>query len=128
MPLPLLIAAGGALGTLARYGVDGWILARTGSSFPWGTLGVNVSGSFLLALLVRFLEGVLAPPEWRALLAIGFCGAYTTFSTFGFEAVGLLQGGQWLRATGYLVGSVVLSLLSVVLGFRLAVFLLGAWR
>jgi CrcB protein len=124
--LLLLIAAGGALGTAARYLFDGWILARTGSGFPWGTLVINLSGSFLLAFLVRSLESVAAPPEWRGFLAIGFCGGYTTFSTFAFEAIGLLQGGQGVRASAYIVGSVLFSLVGVLVGFRLAALVLSA--
>jgi CrcB protein len=123
--LLLLIALGGALGSVARYLVDGWVQIRAGATFPWGTLVINVTGSLLLAFLVRWLEGVAAPPEWRGFLALGFCGAYTTFSTFGFEAVGLLQGGQWLRAGAYIAGSVLLSLLGVFGGFRLAAMILG---
>jgi len=118
--LLLLVAIGGAAGAVARYAIGGWIQLRAGAGFPMGTLLVNVTGSFVLAFTVRFLEGVAAPPEWRGLVAIGFCGAYTTFSTFGYESVQLLQGGQWTRATAYVLGSVLLSLLGVVVGFRLA--------
>ncbi len=123
--LLLLIAVGGAAGSVARYLVDGWIQARAGATFPLGTLVINVSGSLLLAFLVKWLEGVAAPPEWRGFLALGFCGAYTTFSTFGYEAVGLLQGGQWLRAALYIGGKVFPSLLGVLSGFRLATMVLG---
>jgi fluoride exporter len=124
--LLLLIAIGGAMGSVARYLVDGWIQSSSGASFPWGTLVVNVTGSLLLAALVRWLEGVAAPAEWRGFLAIGFCGAYTTFSTFGYEAVGLLQGGQSVRAAAYIVGNVLLSLIAVLAGFRIAALLLSA--
>ena len=123
--LLLLIAVGGALGSVARYMVDGWVQVRAGATFPWGTLVINVTGSMLLAFLVKWLEGVAAPPEWRGFLALGFCAAYTTFSTFGYEAVGLLQGGQLWRAAGYIGGSVILSLYAVLLGFRLATLILG---
>jgi CrcB protein len=123
--LLLLIAVGGALGSVARYLVDGWVQTRAGATFPWGTLFINTTGSLLLAFVVRWLEGVAAPPEWRGFLALGFCGAYTTFSTFGFEAAALLQGGQWLRAALYIGGSVLLSLAGVFGGFRLAALVLG---
>jgi CrcB protein len=123
--LLLLIAIGGAIGSVARYLVDGWIQAGNGTSFPWGTLVVNVTGSFLLALLVRWLEGVAAPPEWRGFLAIGFCGAYTTFSTFAYEAAGLFQGGQSWRTAAYIGSSVLLSFLAVLAGFQVASRLLG---
>jgi CrcB protein len=123
--LVLLIALGGAVGSVARYLVGGWIQEHAGAAFPWGTLVVNMTGSLLLAFLVKWLEGVAAPPEWRGFLALGFCGAYTTFSTFGYEAVELLQGGQWMRAGAYIGGSVLFSLVGVFWGFRLATMLLG---
>lgn len=123
--LLLLIAAGGAMGSVARYVVSGWVHSSTGASFPWGTLAVNATGSLLLAFLVRWLEGVAAPPEWRGFLALGFCGAYTTFSTFGYEAIGLLQGGQSMRAAAYIGSSVLSSLFAVLAGFWLASLILG---
>lgn len=124
--LLLLVAIGGAVGAAARYAISGWIQLRAGAGFPLGTLVVNVAGSLLLAFVVRFLEGVAAPPEWRGLFAIGFCGAFTTFSTFGYESVQLLEGGQWSRAMVYVLGSVLASLIAVLLGFRLAQFVLTA--
>jgi CrcB protein len=124
--LLLLVAIGGAAGAVARYAIGGWIQLRAGAGFPLGTLVVNVTGSLVLAFVVRFLEGVAAPPEWRGFLAIGLCGAYTTFSTFGYESVQLLQGGQWSRATVYVMSSVLLSLLAVLVGFRLAQIALTA--
>jgi fluoride exporter len=124
--LLFLIALGGATGALARYAATGWIQARAGAGFPLGTLVVNVAGSLLIAFLVRFLEGIAAPPEWRGLLAIGFCGAFTTFSTFGYESVQLLEGGQWNRLVVYVMSSVLLSLLAVLFGFRLAQIALTA--
>ena len=123
--LLMLIAAGGALGAMARYAVGGWVQGPLGAAFPWGTLIVNVSGSLLLAFLVRTLEGMAAPPEYRGFLAIGFCGAFTTFSTFGYESMELIQAGQWNRATAYVFGSVLLSLAATLAGFRLASAVLG---
>ena len=124
--LLLLIAVGGAMGSVARYLVDGWVQSHAGATFPWGTLVVNVTGTLLLAFLARWLEGVAAPPEWRGFVALGFCGAYTTFSTFSYETMGLLNGGQSMRAAAYVGSSVLLSLLSVLVGFRLAAMILGA--
>jgi len=124
--LLMLIAAGGALGAVARYAVGGMIHGQMGTAFPWGTMAVNVLGSLLLAFLVRTLEGIAAPPEYRGFLAIGFCGAFTTFSTFGYESMELLQAGQWNRATLYVFGSVLLSLAATLAGFRLATVALGA--
>jgi len=121
----LTIALGGALGALSRWFVGGWIQRAAGSGFPLGTLVVNVTGSFLLAFLMGLLEGTAAPPAWRSFLAVGFCGAYTTFSTFSFESARLLQGGEWGRASVYLVGSVAVSLAATLIGFRAAAVLLA---
>ena len=122
----LVVAIGGALGALARWGVSGWVQQRAGDTFPWGTLVVNVTGALVLAFAVRFLESVAAPPEWRGFMAIGFCGAYTTFSTFGYESTVMMQGGQWTRATMYVLASVILTLAATLAGFRLAVLALAA--
>jgi CrcB protein len=126
--LLLLIALGGAAGAVARYGLDGWVQNATGPSFPWGTMLINVSGSFLLGIVVRLLEGLHASPSWRAALAIGFCGAYTTFSTFSFETARLLQHRQWTLAIGNILGNLLLSLFAIFLGFGAAHWLLQARR
>mgnify|MGYP003289911542 CR=1 FL=1 len=86
-----LIFVGAGMGGLARYTVGNWVQAATGPTFPWGTLLINVTGSFLLTFFYGLLEGTAAPPEWRAFLGIGFCGGYTTFSTFSYETARLLQ-------------------------------------
>jgi CrcB protein len=98
--------------------------AAAGPGFPWGTLVINVSGSLLLMFVYNFLEGTAAPSEWRAFLGIGLLGGYTTFSTFSYETVRLLQDGEWKRAAAYVIASVILSLAAAVLGFRLASVLL----
>lgn len=127
MQILLVIAFGGGLGAVARYALGGWVHGWAGSSFPWGTLVVNVVGSFVLGLGLRVLEGVAAGPEWRAFLAIGVAGGFTTFSTFGYEALGLLQGGRTGAAFGYVLGSVVLGVVAVFAGFLAAAWLLH-WR
>lgn len=116
----LVIFVGAGLGGLARYGVSGWVQVAGGAGFPWGTLLVNVTGSLLLASVYASLEGTAAAPEWRAFLGIGVLGGYTTFSTFSYETLRLVQDGQWERALLYAAGSVLLSLGGAVLGFRLA--------
>ncbi len=121
----LQIALGGALGALSRWFVGGWVQEAAGSGFPMGTLVVNATGSFLLAFVVGLLEGLAAPPAWRSFLAVGFCGAYTTFSTFTYESVRLMQGGEWGRASAYLFGSVVVGLAATVMGFWAASVLLA---
>ena len=115
----VLIAAAGALGALARYGLAGWVQAR-GAAFPWGTLLVNVLGSFLLGFLFRTLEAIAATPELRQALTVGFLGSFTTFSAFSFELVGLVQGGDWGRALLYATGSVLLGVLAAAAGLGLA--------
>jgi len=113
----ILVAGGGAAGAVARYWVSGWVAQMTGGSFPWGTMVVNVAGSFLLGFLVVGLEYVVDSGPARALLALGFLGAFTTFSTFSFEAAALIQDGEWMRAFGYAGGSLLLGLVAVFLGF-----------
>lgn len=118
--LLMLIAIGGALGAVARYTIGEYVGSHMGTAFPWGTLLVNVSGSLVLAFSVRALETMAAPPEYRGFLAIGLCGAFTTFSTFSHETVLLMQAGQWNRATLYMFASVLLSLAATIAGFGLA--------
>jgi CrcB protein len=120
----LVVFLGAGLGGIARYVVSLWIQQGAGTAYPWGTLVVNVTGSLLLTTAYGSLVGTTASAEWRAFLGIGFCGGYTTFSTFSFESLRLLQGGQWLRAMSYVASSVFLSLLAAVLGFRIAALLL----
>ncbi len=125
MPLPLVIFLGAGLGGVARYALSVWVQSTAGTAFPWGTLLINTTGSFVLAVLYAALDGIAAAPEWRAFLGIGLCGGYTTFSTFSYETVRLVQDGEWTRATLYVVASVFLSLAAVVLGFRLPSLVFG---
>lgn len=118
--IPFVVFLGAGVGGLARYALGGWIQQAAGPGFPWGTLVVNITGSLLLAFLYAVLEGTIAAPPWRALLGVGFCGGYTTFSTFSYETVRLLQDGQWSRASWYVAGSVLVSLVAAAAGFRLA--------
>ena len=127
MQIWLVIACGGGLGAVARYALGGWVHGWAGASYPWGTLVVNVLGSFVLGLSLRLLEGIAAGPEWRAFLAIGVAGGFTTFSTFGYEALGLLQDGRTGAALVYALGSVVLGVVAVFTGFAAAAWLLH-WR
>jgi len=112
------IAAGSAIGGMSRYLLGGMIQRLTAGTFPAGTLVINVSGSFLLGLILRY--GVDTPtltPEIRAFLTVGLCGGYTTFSTFSYETVALMEDGEWTRATLYVALSVGLSVLAAFLGF-----------
>ena len=113
----LLIGIGGFLGANARYLVAGWITERLGSAFPYGTLIINVSGSFILGFFLEFISDRLFDhPNWRLFFAIGFLGAYTTFSTFSFESLALLQEGLYFRALANIGGSVILGLIAVLAG------------
>ena len=116
----LYIALGGAVGAVARYGVGGWVQDRAGFAFPWGTLVVNVVGSLLIGFTLRYVEAVRLGPEIRALLAVGVLGAFTTFSTFSYETVALLEEGAWRRALAYTIGSVALGIVAVYAGMLLS--------
>ncbi len=123
--LLLYIALGGGLGAIARYVLGGWVQAATGATFPWGTLLINISGSLLLGFLYVLLEGSPVAREWRAFAGIGFCGGYTTFSTFSYETARLLQDGQASRACVYVLASALLSIAGALVGFRVANAVLG---
>jgi CrcB protein len=114
----LLVAAGGALGAVARYLVSLAFLERFGAQWPWGTLFINVSGCLLISLFLGVGSARMADSNLRYLLPIGFVGAYTTFSTYEYETLRLLQLGRAASALTYVA-------LSNVLGF--AAVLVGAW-
>ena len=120
------VALGGALGALARYGISGWVYDRMGESFPWGTLVVNLVGCLVLGVAIRWLQVTAVAPGVRPFLTIGLLGAFTTFSTFSYETVALLQEGQWLRASLYVGGSVALGLIAMLAGMALATALARA--
>jgi len=112
-----LIGLGGFAGAITRYLVDGAVAERTGGGFPWGTLAVNVSGSFVLGLLFALTaDRAILPAEIRGPLMIGFLGAYTTFSTWMLESWRLIEGGSYLPALANLGGSVVIGLVAVAAG------------
>lgn len=116
-----LIGVGGFLGANARYWLGLWAARRWGITFPYGTLLINVSGSFLLGFFLTLTtERLLVHPNWRLLVAIGFLGAYTTFSTFTYESVALLRDGAWLAGLLNLIGSLFLGVLGLVIGSALA--------
>ncbi len=113
----LLIAGAGALGSLARYALSGAIYAALGQNFAYGTLVVNVLGSFLLGLLMHVgLNTDMIPPHLRTAAAIGFIGAFTTFSTFTYETVQFVQDGAWGAAALNVLVSVALGIAAVFLG------------
>ena len=129
----------GALGAAARYGltlvIQNWLIARGqrgflatnfGATFPLGTLIINVCGCFLLAFLTTLVLQGTVKPEWRLILGTGFLGAFTTFSTFEVEADSLLSSHQWLPASIYIFGNLLLGFVAVVLGRLIALRFFGA--
>jgi CrcB protein len=117
----LVISLGGILGVNARYVLGTWITERYGTSFPYGTLMINISGSFVIGLFLTLIaERFVLHPNWRLFSAVGFLGAYTTFSAFSYESVVLLQNGSWRLGLVNMVGSVVLGPLAVVMGMAVA--------
>jgi fluoride exporter len=121
MTMLLYIATGGLVGTVARYLLQGWVQTRSGTGFPLGTLAVNVAGSLALGFLIRYATGsTVVSPEVRAALTIGFCGAFTTMSTFSYESVALLGDGEYLRASLYMGGTIAGCVLAVVAGTVMA--------
>lgn len=117
----LLLLVFGSIGTLARYGLQGVVQYRTGSDFPAGTLIVNLLGCFLLGGVGQYsLSHISIPADWRIGLTVGFLGAFTTFSTFSWETVHLLDDGDWMRALLYAGVSFLGGLFLLKLGMRLA--------
>jgi len=120
----LWVAIGGALGSVGRYWLSGLVAARFGETFPWGTLVINVTGSFVIGIFAA-----LAIPEGRMdsqsrlfatqFLMIGVCGGYTTFSSFSLQTLNLLREREWLYAGGNVILSVILCMIAVWLGYLL---------
>jgi CrcB protein len=117
------IAIGSALGGMARYWCSGFAARLIGETFPWGTIIVNVVGSFIIGFFAtvtgpdgRIFAGTLT----RQFVMIGFCGGFTTFSSFSLQTLNLANDGEWLQAGGNIVGSVVLCLIAVWMGYMLA--------
>jgi fluoride exporter len=116
----VLLIAFGATGTLARYGLDGWIQYRVGARFPAGTLAINLLGCLLLGVIGEFsLNHISVPPDWRIGLTIGLMGGFTTFSTFGWDTVRMLNNGEWLKAIVYVGASVLGGIICMIAGMRL---------
>lgn len=113
----LWIAAGSALGGVARYLLGGAVQRWTPGTFPLGTLAVNVIGSVLLGFILRYaLETPAVSAEVRAFLTVGFCGGFTTFSTFSYESATLLERGEWTRLGLYVALSLALTVAGTLLG------------
>ena len=117
----LWIALGAVVGAAARYFVSTQIARHFSTTFPYGTLLINITGSLVLGFfLVYSAERVLLDPRWRLLVAIGFCGSYTTFSSYAFESFALMEQGQWLLTGANIVASNALCLAAALAGAALA--------
>jgi len=111
----LAVAAGGAIGSVARYLVGIGSTRLFGLAFPWGTLIINIAGSFLIGAFVElFALKWDLPQDARVFLTVGICGGFTTFSTFSLDAYVLMERGEWWLAAAYVVASVVLSIAALV--------------
>jgi len=108
-----IVGIGGAIGSILRYLVTDLVETRfVPSTFPYGTLIVNVSGCFVIGLIYALSEKLNITPEWRAFLATGICGGYTTFSAFSYQSVNLIQTGQTMQFFTYVFGSLILGLMA----------------
>jgi CrcB protein len=117
----LIISIGAMLGANARYWLGGWAAEKFGTAFPYGTLIINLTGSFILGLFITLVtDRLLVDPNWRLLVTIGFLGSYTTFSSYTFESMSLILENQWLPGLFNLFGSAFLGGLAVLLGVLLA--------
>ena len=120
MNMIIAVAVGGALGSVARYILSGFTTDIVSSSFPWGTLSVNVLGSFLMGAVVTYMALVWNPSaEMRAFLTVGLLGGFTTFSLFSLDVINLWERGTSMAAMGYIIASIIVSLLAIILGIMI---------
>ena len=112
----LWVGLGGFVGANARYFLGLWVAARFGTTFPSGTFLINITGSFILGVIMGTLEGHVLSPAVRLSAAIGFVGAYTTFSTWTYETLRLIENGSWLLAATNVFGSLLVGMGAVVAG------------
>ncbi len=111
------VAVGGAIGAVLRFLIAGYVQKKAGLAFPLGTMTVNVIGSFIIGFFISyFLEHLAFPPQIRALVVVGFLGAFTTFSSYSHETVSLLLEGDWTKALIYIVGTNLLCFFATFLG------------
>ncbi len=123
----LVVGLGGFVGANARYLIGGWVQQRWGASFPYGTFVINVSGSFLLGLFATLASHFARNDYWRLLISVGFLGAYTTFSTFSYETLHLIEGRRYPAAAAYLLGSAAAGLIAAYLGVITARFVVRGY-
>lgn len=116
----LLVGVGGLVGSIARYLVAVFFAGQFSSVFPFATLTVNVIGCFLIGILFALSDrGNILSPEWRILLTTGFCGGFTTFSTFSYESLRLMQDGEYFYLAAYVLISVIVGLAATFVGITL---------
>ncbi len=125
MKFILLVGAGGFAGSIARYLLTNVVQARLLTSFPFGTLTVNVLGCFVMGVLYALSETINLAPEYRIIFGVGFCGGFTTFSSFSLESIALLQDGQYFYAALYIALSLAAGLLAIFLGIIVIRYFLG---
>jgi fluoride exporter len=124
------IGVGSALGGMARYWCSGFVAGRFGETFPWGTIAVNVAGSFIIGFIATISgpDGrLLVPSTARQFMMLGICGGFTTFSSFSLQTLNLLRDGEWPAAIGNIAASVALCLVAVVAG-HVAAAALNQWE
>jgi CrcB protein len=116
----LFVALGGAIGSVCRYLLGGWFASRLGAAFPYGTFFINVTGSFIIGFFLAFAqERVWLSPYWRLFFAVGVLGGYTTFSSYEYESIRLLQDGEQLLGLVYMFGSTVTGGAAAIIGIAL---------
>jgi CrcB protein len=117
----LWIALGAVVGAIARYTISSYVARNFPSFFPYGTLLINVTGSLVLGFfLILTSERLLLDPRWRLLVAIGFCGSYTTFSSYAFETFAAMESGQWMAMAFNMLANNLLCLGAVIVGAAIA--------
>ena len=126
MHMLMLVCAGGAIGAGTRHMINLWFIARGLAGFPWATFAINVTGSLLMGLAIGLIAARANPsPELRAFIATGILGGYTTFSAFSLDVWQLLERNQLTAACGYVLGSVVLSILALTAGLAAAKWIMS---
>lgn len=117
----LWVALGGIFGAASRYALSRYVAKVLSPDFPYGTLIINITGSFILGLfMIWTTERVFADPKWRLIVAVGFCGSYTTFSSYAFESFALFEQGHWGLFAANVIGNNLLCLLGVLAGAAIA--------
>lgn len=116
----LLVFLGAGFGGVARYAISRWSMSVAGTAFPWGTLTVNVAGSFLITFVIGWMHTRGMSIARQDFVAAGFCGGFTTMSAFSVETLRFVESGHWGRAAAYVAATIVLGILAALAGLRLA--------